>query len=61
MIFGRDISELVRVRRNFVEKKLRVMDRESTMNVIDKVVDKMSGILMKRRPTFYYLVQQELT
>jgi hypothetical protein len=61
LVSGKDESELVTVRRNFVERKLGIMDKERAMDAIHKVVGKMSGIQMKSRPAFYYLVQQELT
>ncbi|PHQ61179.1 MAG: hypothetical protein COC08_05745 [Maribacter sp.] len=60
LVSGTDPSELETVRRNFVEKKLGVSDKDKAMAAISAVVDKMSGIRMKSRPAFYYLVQQEL-
>lgn len=61
LVSGKDASELETVRRNFVEKKLGVTDKEKAMAAINKVAEKMSGIRMKSRPAFYYLVQQELS
>ena len=60
LVSGKDPSELETVRRNFVEKKLGVTDKDKAMGAINKVAEKMSGIRMKSRPAFYYLVQQEL-
>ncbi|MRX64402.1 DUF2853 family protein [Maribacter luteus] len=61
LVSGKDASELETVRRNFVQKKLGITDKEKAMAAIHKVVEKMSGIRMKSRPAFYYLVQQELS
>ena len=61
LVSGKDASELETVRRNFVEKKLGITDRDKAMAAIHKVAEKMSGIRMKSRPAFYYLVQQELS
>ena len=60
LVSGKDESELQTVRRNFVEKKLGVTDKDRAMKAIHKVADKMSGIRMKSRPAFYYLLQEEL-
>jgi len=60
LVSGQDESELETVRRNFVEKKLGVSDKDKAMTAINSVAGKMSGIRMKSRPAFYYLVQQEL-
>lgn len=60
LVSGTDESELETVRRNFVEKKLGVSDKDKAMKAINSVAGKMSGIRMKSRPAFYYLVQQEL-
>lgn len=60
LVSGTDESELETVRRNFVEKKLGVSDKGKGMGAINSVAGKMSGIRMKSRPAFYYLVQQEL-
>ncbi len=60
LVSGTDESELETVRRNFVEKKLGVTDKDKAMGAINSVAGKMSGIRMKSRPAFYYLVQQEL-
>ena len=61
LVSGTDESELETVRRNFVEKKLGVSDKDKAMAAINSVAGKMSGIRMKSRPAFYYLVQQELS
>ncbi|QCW99362.1 DUF2853 family protein [Aggregatimonas sangjinii] len=61
LVSGSDESELETVYRNFVEKKLGVSDKEKGMSAIHKVADKMSGIRMKSRPAFYYLVAHELS
>lgn len=61
LVSGTDESELETVRRNFVEKKLGISDKDKGMAAINKVADKMSGIRMKNRVAFYYLVQKELS
>jgi hypothetical protein len=61
LVSGSDASELETVRRNFVEKKLGVSDKDRGMTAINSVASKMSGIRMKSRPAFYYLVQEELS
>ncbi|WP_299531254.1 DUF2853 family protein [Ulvibacterium sp.] len=61
LVSGTDESELETVRRNFVEKKLGVTDKDKAMAAIHSVADKMSGIRMKSRPAFYYLVAHELS
>lgn len=61
LVSGSDASELETVRRNFVEKKLGVEDKDKAMAAINSVAGKMSSIRMKSRPAFYYLVQQELS
>ncbi|WP_298488320.1 DUF2853 family protein [uncultured Maribacter sp.] len=61
LVSGQDASELETVRRNFVEKKLGVEDKDKAMAAIQSVASKMSGIRMKSRPAFYYLVQEELS
>lgn len=60
LVSGKDESELATVRKNFVEKKLGIEDKDKAMNAIHKVADKMSGIRMKNRPAFYYMVEEEL-
>ncbi len=60
LVSGGDQSELDTVCRNFVAKKLGIDDKEKAMAAVNKVVDKMSGIRMKNRPAFYYLVADEL-
>ena len=60
LVSGTDDSELETVHRKFVEKKLGVEDKDKGMAAVKTVKVKMSGIRMKNRVTFYYLVQQEL-
>jgi len=60
LVSGSDESELETVRRNFVEKKLGVTDKDRAMSAINSAASKMSGIRMKCRPAFYYLVKEEL-
>lgn len=60
LVSGTDESELETVRRNFVEKKLGITDKDQGAAIVSKVADKMSGIKMKNRVAFYYLIQQEL-
>lgn len=61
LVSGSDQSELDTVCRNFVAKKLGVTDKDKAMSAVTKVADKMSGIRMKVRPAFYYLVAEELS
>lgn len=61
LVSGTDQSELNTVCRNFVAKKLGVEDKAKAMAAVTKVADKMSGIRMKARPAFYYLVAEELS
>ncbi len=61
LVSGKDESELETVRRNFVAKKLGVEDKDKAMAAINTVAGKMSGIRMKSRPAFYYLVAAELS
>lgn len=61
LVSGTDPSELETVRTNFVVKKLGVEDKDKAMTAINKVADKMSGIKMKNRAAFYYMVQKELS
>ncbi|TMM53289.1 DUF2853 family protein [Maribacter algarum] len=61
LVSGSDQSELETVCRNFVAKKLGVEDKDKAMAAVNKVADKMSGIRMKSRPAFYYLVASELS
>jgi len=61
LVSGTDPSELETVRTNFVAKKLGVDDKDKAMTAIHKVADKMSGIRMKNRAAFYYMVQKELS
>ncbi|MCF6347737.1 MAG: DUF2853 family protein [Flavobacteriaceae bacterium] len=61
LVSGTDPSELDTVRANFVVKKLGIDDKDKAMAAINKVVGKMSGIRMKNRAAFYYMVQKELS
>ncbi|MDG1101523.1 MAG: DUF2853 family protein [Saprospiraceae bacterium] len=61
LVSGTDDSELETVHRKFVEKKLGVEDKDKGMAAVKTVKVKMSGIRIKNRVTFYYLVQQELS
>ena len=61
LVSGTDPVELETVRKNFAEKKLGVTDKDKAMAAITKVADKMSGIRMKNRAAFYYMVQKELS
>jgi hypothetical protein len=60
LVSGQDPAELETVRRNFVMKHLGVDDKDKGTAGVQKVADKMSGIRMKNRAAFYYLVQEEL-
>ncbi|MGJ5641752.1 DUF2853 family protein [Formosa sp. S-31] len=60
LVAGSDESELETVRRNFVEKKLGITDKDKAMAAINAVVTKMSDFKMKSRPAFYYLVAEAL-
>jgi fructose-1-phosphate kinase PfkB-like protein len=60
LVSGSDPSELETVRRNFVEKKLGITDKEKGAAIVSKIADKMSGIKMKNRVAFYYLIQKEV-
>ena len=60
LVSGSDPSELETVRKNFVEKKLGITDKEEGTALVSKVAEKMSGIKMKNRVAFYYLIQKEL-
>lgn len=61
LVSGSDPSELETVRKNFAVKKLGVEDKDKAMAAIQGVADKMSGIRMKNRAAFYYMVQKELS
>ena len=60
LVSGTDPSEIETVRKNFVEKKLGVTDKEKGAAIVSKIAEKMSGIKMKNRVAFYYLIQKEL-
>lgn len=60
LVSGSDPAELETVRKNFVEKKLGVEDKDKGMAAVQKVADQMSSIKMKNRVAFYYMVQKEL-
>lgn len=61
LVSGADPSELETVRKNFVVKKLGINDKDKAMAAIQGVADKMSGIRMKNRAAFYYMVQKALS
>ena len=61
LVSGTDPSELETVRKNFVVKKLGIEDKDKAMSGIQAVADKMSGIRMKNRAAFYYMVQKQLS
>jgi hypothetical protein len=60
LVSAGDAVELETVRRNFVAKKLGVEDKDKGMAAVHAVAEKMSGIHMKSRPAFYYLVAHQL-
>ncbi len=60
LVSGTDPSELETVRKNFVEKRLGITDKEQGAALVSKVAEKMSGIKMKNRVAFYYLIQKEV-
>lgn len=60
LVSGSDPSELETVRKNFVEKKLGVTDKDKGAALVAKVAAQMSSIKMKSRVAFYYLIQKEL-
>jgi len=60
LVSGADESELETVRKNFVAKKLGINDKEKGAAVVKSVATKMSGIRMKNRAAFYYMVQKEV-
>ena len=60
LVSGTDPVELETVRKNFVVKKLGVEDADKGAAAVAKVAEKMSGIRMKNRVAFYYMVQKEL-
>ncbi len=61
LVSGSDDSELETVRKNFVVKKLGIDDKDKGAAAVKAVADKMSGIRMKNRAAFYYMVQKELS
>lgn len=54
-VAGTDPSELETVRKNFVEKKMGIEDKEQGEAIVKAVAEKMSDIRMKNRAAFYYL------
>lgn len=60
-VAGTDPKELETVRKNFVEKKLEITDKEKGAAAVSKVAEKMKSHRMKNRAAFYYLVQKELS
>lgn len=61
LVSGTDPSELETVRKNFVEKKLGIEDKEKGLAAVNDVASQMSSIKQKNRAAFYYLVQQKLS
>ena len=61
LVSGSDDSELETVRKNFVVKKLGIDDKDKGAAAVKAVAQKMSGIRMKNRAAFYYMVQKELS
>lgn len=59
-VAGTDESELETVRKNFIEKKCGVTDKDKGTAVAEKVAGKMNDIRLKNRAAFYYLCQDEL-
>jgi len=59
LVSGTDASELETVRKNFVVKKLGLNDKDKGAALVKAVAEKMSGIRMKNRAAFYYMVQKE--
>jgi hypothetical protein len=51
-----DKSELERIQRNYLQKKLGLSAEEATMDSIAAVCAQMKEIRRKRRTTFYYLL-----
>lgn len=54
-VAGTDPSELETVRRNFVEKKMGIEDKDEGTALVKSVAEKMSSIRNKNRAAFYYL------
>ena len=61
LVSGSDPKELETVRKNFVEKKLGIEDKEKGMAAVNAVAKEMSSIRMKNRAAFYYMVQKKLS
>ncbi|MCB1755749.1 MAG: DUF2853 family protein [Gammaproteobacteria bacterium] len=59
-VAGTDAAELETVRKNFVVKKLGVSDQEKGKSAVDEVAKRMSGIRMKNRAAFYYMLKKSL-
>lgn len=60
-VSGTDESELETVRKNFIEKKLGVLDGTKAKEAIDYAIEKMgSANRNKLRPVFYSLVAEKL-
>lgn len=59
-VAGSDPSEMETVRKNFVDKKLGISDKDKGTAAVSAVAEKMSGSHMKNRAAFYYLVQKSL-
>ena len=60
-VTGTNDSKLETVRRNFIEKKLGVSDKDKVMTAINSVTMKMLSIRIKSRPALYYLVPHEFS
>ena len=61
LVSGTNHSKFETVRRNFIEKKLGVSDKDKVMAAIKSVTIKMSSIRIKSRPALYYLVPHEFS
>ncbi len=59
-VAGSDPSELETVRKNFVVKKLGEDNQEKGAAAVSAVAEKMSGVRMKNRAAFYYLLKKSL-
>ena len=59
-VAGTDASEMETVRKNFVVKKLGIDDQEKGKAAVKAVAEQMSGVRMKNRAAFYYLLKKTL-
>lgn len=55
-----DDEELATVRRNFIEEKLEIDDKEKAEAAMATICEKMQADRSKNRLTFYYLLTEEL-